>query len=50
MSLYLLSPEVAGGHGEHTVYGNEKSIGAEGISGKVQFYIMNSMDGLAMIC
>ncbi|PFX51275.1 hypothetical protein COL36_27975 [Bacillus wiedmannii] len=37
MSLYLLSPEVAGGHGEHTVYGNEKSIGAEGISGKVQF-------------
>lgn len=37
MNLYLLSPEVAGGHGEHTVYGTEKNIGTEGISRKVQF-------------
>ncbi|MFB6587896.1 hypothetical protein ACFCVQ_19990 [Bacillus thuringiensis] len=37
MNLYLLSPEVAGGHGEKTIYSNEKNIGTEGISGKVQF-------------
>ncbi|MDF9451472.1 hypothetical protein [Bacillus toyonensis] len=37
MNLYLLSPEVAGGHGEQTIYSVEKNIGTEGISGKVQF-------------
>ncbi|WP_416808984.1 hypothetical protein [Bacillus thuringiensis] len=37
MNLYLLSPEVAGGHGEKTIYSNEKNIGTEGVSGKVQF-------------
>ncbi|MDR4904621.1 hypothetical protein P4T54_11485 [Bacillus mycoides] len=37
MNLYLLAPEVAGGHGEQTVYGTEKEIKEEGISGKVQF-------------
>ncbi|CAM4311373.1 hypothetical protein TU52_18515 [Bacillus cereus] len=37
MNLYLLSPEVAGGHGEKTIYSKEKNIGTEGVSGKVQF-------------
>lgn len=37
MKLYLLEPEVSGGHGEHTVYGTEEDISNEGISGKIKF-------------
>ncbi|GIP63055.1 hypothetical protein J32TS6_16100 [Virgibacillus pantothenticus] len=37
MDLYFLEPEVAGGHGEKTVYGTKKDIEMEGISGKVKF-------------
>lgn len=37
MKLYFLEPEVAGGHGEHTIYGTEQVIQTEGISGKVEY-------------
>lgn len=37
MMLYLLEPEVSGGHGEKTIYGEQKDIQQKGISGKVLF-------------
>jgi len=37
MKLFFIEPEVAGGHGEHTIYGTGEDIVKEGISGKVKF-------------
>lgn len=37
MKLYFLEPEVAGGHGEQTIYGTKESVIKKGVSGRVEF-------------
>ncbi|WP_229596578.1 hypothetical protein [Rossellomorea vietnamensis] len=45
MILYFLEPEVSGGHGEKTIYGTEKDVAKEGISGKIKFLHYDLRDG-----
>ena len=37
MNFYFLEPEVAGGHGEQTIYGTKESVIKKGVSGRVVF-------------
>ncbi|WP_411334002.1 hypothetical protein ACK1LH_19385 [Metabacillus indicus] len=37
MKLFFIEPEVAGGHGNQSIYGTEQDILTDGISGRIKF-------------